>query len=356
MITDESAHVDFDDFVCVVTTTRTPDVPSGSAFAVKTRTSMTWSRGNQCRVVVTTGVEWSKSSFIKGASLLSSLLSLSSLEGKTDSHSDSLLIAGIIERSCIDGQKTYHSDLEKAMRAYIATHRNEFVSEGQSLDSDDGDDHTSSPSGGDDSNRDPTSPLLTTAPLLPAPNGGKKDHSAAGPLAPLWDFLEPFFEQLLHQSPKTLLLGAVVVVLVLSNVWTLRSSSSSPPSRADSHPLERAARARAEAGGAEGHHDVAAAVRDVLQDYFAAAGHHSRATTTPAPSSAHSHPSTPSTPSPSPSSSSSSAADRRTTYTVASDEVQQLEAMLDRIEKRVKELRRAVREAAVEGVKAEEVD
>lgn len=67
LITDESAHVDFDDFVCVITTTRTPDVPSGSAFAVKTRTSMTWGAGNKCRVVVTTGVEWSKSSFIKGA-------------------------------------------------------------------------------------------------------------------------------------------------------------------------------------------------------------------------------------------------------------------------------------------------
>lgn len=66
VIVDENAHIDFDDFVCVITTTRTPDVPSGSAFAVKTRTSMTWAKGNSCRVVVTTGVEWSKSSFIKG--------------------------------------------------------------------------------------------------------------------------------------------------------------------------------------------------------------------------------------------------------------------------------------------------
>ncbi|KWU42122.1 hypothetical protein RHOSPDRAFT_6244, partial [Rhodotorula sp. JG-1b] len=106
LITDESAHVDFDDFVCVITTTRTPDVPSGGAFAVKTRTSMTWDKGNKCRVVVTTGVEWSKSSFIKG----------------------------IIEKSAIEGQKQYHSDLEKAMRAYIATHRNEFVEEGQDPD------------------------------------------------------------------------------------------------------------------------------------------------------------------------------------------------------------------------------
>lgn len=69
LLTDENAHVDFDDYVCVITTTRTPDVPSGSAFAVRTKTSMTWAKGNSCRVVVTTGVEWSKSSFIKGTGL-----------------------------------------------------------------------------------------------------------------------------------------------------------------------------------------------------------------------------------------------------------------------------------------------
>ena len=66
LIVEETAHVDFDDFVCVITTTRTPDVPSGGSFSVKTRTSMTWAKGNSCRVVVTTGVEWTKSSFLKG--------------------------------------------------------------------------------------------------------------------------------------------------------------------------------------------------------------------------------------------------------------------------------------------------
>ena len=37
---------------------------------------------------------------------------------------------GIIEKSCIDGQKTYHVDLEKAMRDYIRANRAEFVPEG----------------------------------------------------------------------------------------------------------------------------------------------------------------------------------------------------------------------------------
>ena len=37
---------------------------------------------------------------------------------------------GIIERSAIDGQKVYHSDLEKAMRLYIQEHQSEFLPEG----------------------------------------------------------------------------------------------------------------------------------------------------------------------------------------------------------------------------------
>jgi hypothetical protein len=37
---------------------------------------------------------------------------------------------GIIEKSCIDGQKTYHIDLDKAIRGYIQNHLSEFVPEG----------------------------------------------------------------------------------------------------------------------------------------------------------------------------------------------------------------------------------
>ncbi len=41
-----------------------------------------------------------------------------------------MLRAGIIERSAIDGQKVYHGELEKAMRAYIQDHKSEFLPEG----------------------------------------------------------------------------------------------------------------------------------------------------------------------------------------------------------------------------------
>jgi len=94
-------HAD-DDYISTVTTTRTPDVPSGGVFSVKTRTCVMWASPVSSRVIVTTQVEWTGRSFIKG----------------------------IIERSAIDGQKVYHSDLEKAMRLYIQEHQSEFLPEG----------------------------------------------------------------------------------------------------------------------------------------------------------------------------------------------------------------------------------
>lgn len=64
---DETLHVDMDDYVSMLTTTRTPDVPSGSVFSVKTRTCLMWAGSNSTRVLVTTKVEWTGRSFIKGA-------------------------------------------------------------------------------------------------------------------------------------------------------------------------------------------------------------------------------------------------------------------------------------------------
>ncbi|KAI0701268.1 GRAM domain-containing protein [Cerioporus squamosus] len=99
---DETITLDFDNYVSMLTTTRTPEVPSGSVFSVKTRTCITWASSVSSKVLVTTQVEWTGRSFIKG----------------------------IIEKSCLDGQKTYHVDLEKAMRDYIHANRPEFVPEG----------------------------------------------------------------------------------------------------------------------------------------------------------------------------------------------------------------------------------
>ena len=65
-LSDEIAFCDFDDYVSTLTKTRTPDVPSGNVFSVKTRTCIMWASNVSSRVVVTTQVEWSGRSFIKG--------------------------------------------------------------------------------------------------------------------------------------------------------------------------------------------------------------------------------------------------------------------------------------------------
>ncbi|KDQ10373.1 hypothetical protein BOTBODRAFT_494893 [Botryobasidium botryosum FD-172 SS1] len=102
-LTEETLYVDFDDYVCTLTTTRTPEVPSGGVFAVKTRTCIMWAGGMSSRVLVTTAVEWTGRSFVKS----------------------------IIERSALDGQRTYHADLEASMRAYVLAHRTEFFPDGE---------------------------------------------------------------------------------------------------------------------------------------------------------------------------------------------------------------------------------
>jgi hypothetical protein len=65
-ITDEVDHMDPDKYISVCTTTKTPDVPSGNVFSVKTRTCLVWASAKTTKVTVTTKVEWTGRSFIKG--------------------------------------------------------------------------------------------------------------------------------------------------------------------------------------------------------------------------------------------------------------------------------------------------
>ncbi|ORY34210.1 hypothetical protein BCR39DRAFT_188949 [Naematelia encephala] len=97
-IIDEQIHVDYENYVVMLTTTKTPDVPSGGVFSVKTKSCFMWAGPNSTKVIVTTVVEWTGKSWVKG----------------------------IIEKSAIEGQKTYHDDLEQGMRAYIKEHSSEF--------------------------------------------------------------------------------------------------------------------------------------------------------------------------------------------------------------------------------------
>ncbi|KAJ1302639.1 hypothetical protein OPQ81_002956 [Rhizoctonia solani] len=191
---DETIHVDFDDYVSTLTTTRTPEVPSGSVFAVKTRTCIMWAGAASSRLLVTTTVEWSGRSFIRS----------------------------IIDKSSIDGQKQYHTDLEKAMRSYIAAHRTEFVP--------------------DDVTEDAEVLAAADTTISPETNATqtKADRARETELRGLQWLLDTFtgaadvaknsfwgavdlIGDVTADLPGTTLLGILVAVLLISNIWTFFS-------------------------------------------------------------------------------------------------------------------------------------
>jgi hypothetical protein len=57
---------DYDNFINVVNTTQTPNVPSGGAFRVKTRYIITWDEQNSASLVVSFWVDWIGTSWMKG--------------------------------------------------------------------------------------------------------------------------------------------------------------------------------------------------------------------------------------------------------------------------------------------------
>jgi hypothetical protein len=166
--------------------------------------------------------------------------------------------AGIIERSCVDGQKTYHSDLEKAMRAYIHQHRSEFLEEGQDVDSQSSAETASLEDEGREGADGGTTTASTT--LSEAADG------KGGVASVLRAFVDSARELFGGLSPTSAGLAFVVLVLVLSNLWTLASR----PTTSSRSPLGHPSRP----GSDRTPDQVAVAVRDVLRDYFAdAAGH-----------------------------------------------------------------------------------
>ncbi|KAJ7664697.1 hypothetical protein B0H17DRAFT_952029 [Mycena rosella] len=194
-IRDETVHIDFDDYVSTLTTTRNPDVPSGGVFSVKTRTCIMWATPLSTKIIVTTQVEWTGRSFIKG----------------------------IINSSAIDGQKTYHADLEKAMRAYIQEHKSEFM-----------------PEGVDPAEIIVPEPAADAAPKSPslAADGSEKilrerERNQRG-LQWAWDTFDGAYQvarqstkgalELIHDawenSTSSTILYLLIAVLIVSNVWT----------------------------------------------------------------------------------------------------------------------------------------
>ncbi|KAI9496423.1 hypothetical protein BDB00DRAFT_808837 [Zychaea mexicana] len=91
LLTEDILHRDLEDFVTQVTTTQTPDVPSGGSFSVKTRTCLMWAGKGQVRMLVTVLVDFTKSSWLKST----------------------------IESASISGQEGYYKELDAAIRHHL---------------------------------------------------------------------------------------------------------------------------------------------------------------------------------------------------------------------------------------------
>ncbi|KAF9292127.1 hypothetical protein BGZ68_010382 [Mortierella alpina] len=115
ILTDVCENKDFDDYVTTVTTTSTPDVPSGGSFTTKCRTCITWAGPGRVQVVVTGAVEFTKSSWIKGQ----------------------------IEKGAAEGMATHYKELNTSIRKHIVAHPDQF---GVSTNGDAGADSALTPS------------------------------------------------------------------------------------------------------------------------------------------------------------------------------------------------------------------
>ncbi|GAA6017417.1 hypothetical protein JCM11491_006651 [Sporobolomyces phaffii] len=170
-IHDKNDQMDPETAISNVTVTKTPDVPSGDNFSTVTRSTFTWAEGGGTHVRVTTEVEWTKVN---------------------------RMLRGVIERGAIDGQKTYHKDLEEAVRAHIEANKDEY---------------------GVETSGEPPAPKPAAA-------------SSAG--------ASDSFLDSLPVSPVALLLG-LVVILAFTNFFTLlslRHQAAAARSARIGHPAE----------------------------------------------------------------------------------------------------------------------
>ncbi|WFC98880.1 hypothetical protein MYAM1_001613 [Malassezia yamatoensis] len=196
-IVEEQLHIDFDDCCTTKTTTRTPDVPSGSSFNVQTRTCFMWGDNGHAKMFVTCAVEWTGRSMIKS----------------------------IVDKASIDGQKQYYADLARAIEQLIE----ESSKNGRAQKSK----QTAGPVlVADGSAQDGVSkaPLRTMVEVPVSPSAGTPaTTSAAKDLvakpssepASIWEKAQQMVErgaETLNTRPTVLLLGLLIVLLFISNV------------------------------------------------------------------------------------------------------------------------------------------
>lgn len=67
LITETLEHYDLEDYVKAVQISKTPDVPSGSSFSVKTTFLFSWAPNYSTKLAVYVSIDWTSKSWIKGA-------------------------------------------------------------------------------------------------------------------------------------------------------------------------------------------------------------------------------------------------------------------------------------------------
>lgn len=80
--TEKLNHLDFDDYIEILNISKTPNVPSGSAFDCRTKYTIQWGEENRTRLIISFKLEWSGSSWFKN------VIESSALSGQTKAADD----------------------------------------------------------------------------------------------------------------------------------------------------------------------------------------------------------------------------------------------------------------------------
>ncbi|GAV29076.1 hypothetical protein PMKS-002555 [Pichia membranifaciens] len=96
--TERLEHLDFNDYIEILNISKTPNVPSGSAFDCRTRYMMLWGEENRTRLVISFSLNWTGSSWFKS----------------------------IIESSALSGQQKAADDVDKELLKLIPSKIIEF--------------------------------------------------------------------------------------------------------------------------------------------------------------------------------------------------------------------------------------
>lgn len=203
-ISEEQLHIDFDGFCTTMTTTRTPDVPNGSSFVIKTRTCFTWAENNASRLMVTCAVEWSGRSMIRG----------------------------IIDKASIEGQKQYYMDLAESIRQHLSSQTSQDSKDGAKAGAASMQKTKSESSSSTSAKQVPVSPTPSSPPSAKRPIVPPKSSET------IWDKVQDLVNtsaEALNTRPTVLLLGALIVLLLLSHV-VIFFRGAPGVSRSPSHP------------------------------------------------------------------------------------------------------------------------